>query len=74
VPAGEEWEVKNRFTRVTIGLIKYCPITGGMYSKAVGWCYHPIATYWHQEIVLSQTNLQDILIFIKKLKPVDVYK
>lgn len=58
------WDVRNRFTRSIIGTITYSPFVNE-------YCYEPKIYYIGQEIVLSTTNLVDIITFIKKLTAIE---
>lgn len=52
--------VKNRFYLAIIGLIVWSDI-------ALEWCYWPECPYWHGQIVLSHSNMGDIMKFIEGL-------
>lgn len=62
---GVVWNAKNRMFKNTIGKL----------TKSIGtcavkpeWCYTPIPHSWHQSLMISTTNLKDILKFIKQLE------
>jgi hypothetical protein len=58
------WNVRNRFTRLIIGKIKFHPFVKE-------YCYEPRVYYVNDAPVLSTTNLKDIMSFIKKLVTID---
>jgi len=61
VEIDNEWCVQNRFYLIPIGYIRW--------SDTVSeYVYYPIPQYWHQQICLSTTNMEDILKFIGELR------
>lgn len=56
-----KWCIQNRFTCTTIGVIKYSIF-------ANEFIYLPKRQYWHREIILSETNMQDIIKAIAYIK------
>lgn len=62
---GTIWYAKNIMFREPIGKLVKSIGTGNVIPE---WCYEPMPHHWHQSLKISETNLRDILRFIKKIK------